>query len=297
MGPEIPTDCAVINTSKNTDSSYKESAKVADIVKISVDTTEDDNITDNKEAANVAAITQTLVKFKNWLSPPPNDNDNISVDKVIDSSNNIKEVLAFSKDSFGPEITVESDMNDDKKGPQLHGEEYLRLTIQSTMNNKSLAANIVDNRQQPSSKSKDLNNTFVDKVLEGGFNNDEVIDLTQEDFETEVTEEVDILNDEKVTKVAVNKNLRITTQSKLQLTVKDTSTVDKYDSGALKWFSNNTPVNYTTNLEVASTSSSLNTDKINYDCKLQSSKHETKNKKESISISTSANIERIRVKV
>ena len=188
-------------------------------------------------------------------------------------------------------------MNDDKKGPQLHGEEYLRLTIQSTMNNKSLAANIVDNRQQPSSKSKDLNNTFVDKVLEGGFNNDEVIDLTQEDFETEVTEEVDILNDEKVTKVAVNKNLRITTQSKLQLTVKDTSTVDKYDSGALKWFSNNTPVNYTTNLEVASTSSSLNTDKINYDCKLQSSKHETKNKKESISISTSANIERIRVKV
>ena len=65
MGPEIPTDCAVINTSKNTDSSYKESAKVTDIVKISVDTTEDDNITDNKEAANVAAITQTLVKFKN----------------------------------------------------------------------------------------------------------------------------------------------------------------------------------------------------------------------------------------
>ena len=95
LGPEIPTDCAAIHTVKNTDSScktitMKEPAKVTYIVKISVDTTEDDNITDNKEAANITTIIQTLVKFKDWLSSPLNDNDNIIVDKVFDGSNNIK---------------------------------------------------------------------------------------------------------------------------------------------------------------------------------------------------------------
>ena len=115
-----------------------ESATVTNIVKISGDTTNDNNITDNKEAANIAAKTQTIVKSEDWLSPPQTDSDNNIVEKHIDGNNNIKKVLAFSQEAFGPEITIAFDMNDSKKGPQLHGEEYLRLTIQSTINNLSL---------------------------------------------------------------------------------------------------------------------------------------------------------------
>ena len=40
---------------------------------------------------------------------------------------------------------------------------------------------------------------------------------------TEVYEEVDIIEDERVTKIDVEENLRITTQSKIQVTLKETS--------------------------------------------------------------------------
>ena len=95
-------DYAFVNTVNNTDSSsktttMKETGKVTDINMINVDTTEDNNIKDNKEATNIDNTTQTKVESDDRPSTPQNDNEKNIVNKFLDNSNNITDVVALKR--------------------------------------------------------------------------------------------------------------------------------------------------------------------------------------------------------
>ena len=153
------------------------------------------------------------------------DRYNNAVDNIIIGSDNIKEVKAFSTDALRPNIPEETDIIDDKRGIKLDVEEYFRITTQNIINNKSLAAKIVNNEQQPSTNSTDTNDNVVDTVLDSSINIEEVIALSHEALRAKATKEADKFDNERVSKVSVDEHLRIMTQSILQITLNDNSTV------------------------------------------------------------------------
>ena len=137
-------------------------------------------------------------------SNPPDDTYNNAVDNIIIGSDNLTEVKVLSSDTLGPDIPEEAGIIDNKRGIKLDVEEYFIITTQNTINNKSLAATIVNNEQQPSTNSTDTNDNVVDTVLDSSFNIEEVIALSHEALGAKITKEADKYDNERVSKVGVD---------------------------------------------------------------------------------------------
>ena len=160
------------------------------------------------------------VKEVEMISGDAKEDNNINYNKEGANIDDLNQTIVENEDRT---VTEEAISIDNK--------EEIRTNVEgvSNKNNKSIAAKIVDNIQQPSTNSKDNDNTVVDKVIESSANIKEVIAISKEALGTEVNEEVDIIDDERVTKIDVEEHLRITTKSKIHITLKETAKVKELE--------------------------------------------------------------------